>query len=258
METLQLERSTGVAPVGINRPPVNPVNDNMARELTTCFDELSEDRDINAVVLTTAGDRAFCGGTDLKQRSQGERPASVHTLLDPAWEWRRAQTSIRECLVPVIAAVERPAIGAGFGLIAVCDLMIAGEDATFGLSEINVGVLGGASNALRLVGPSKARRMVFFGELPPAVEMHRLGGIEEVVAAGRAEKRALELAGQLAPKSPIALRLAKESILRIEGDQLMERYRTENDYTNRLRTYNDSGEAVNVYLNKRPPEWTWS
>lgn len=260
MQTLQIERSNRVALVRLNRPPVNAVDDVMTQELAQCFDELSEDREINAVVLAAAGERAFCGGIDLKDRAAGKSRGdqSIHSLLDPAWKWRRAQRSIRECLVPVIAAVERPAIGAGFGLIGVCDLVIAGENATFGLTEINVGVLGGASKALRLVGPSKARRMLFLGELNTAAEMHRLGGIEEVVPAGEAETRALELAAQMATKSPIALRLAKESILRIEGDELMQRYRTENDYTNRLRTYNDSAEAMQAYLEKRTPEWSWS
>jgi enoyl-CoA hydratase len=78
------------------------------------------------------------------------------------------------------------------------------------------------------------------------------------VPAGTAEARALELARAMATKSPIALRMAKQSILRIEGDEMMRQYWTENDYTDRLRTYDDSKEAVAAYTEKRPPEWTWS
>ena len=136
--------------------------------------------------------------------------------------------------------------------------MIAGDRATIGLTEINVGVLGGASKALRLVGPSKARRMLFLGELLPAQELYRLGGIEEVVPAGAGRGARVELASQIASKSPIAIRLAKESILRIEGDEMMRQYRTENDYTNRLRTYADSEEAMRAFLEKRSPTWTWT
>jgi enoyl-CoA hydratase len=266
METLQIERRGGVAVVRLDRPPVNAVNKVMMREIRACFDELSQDREVGAAILSATGERAFCGGIDLKETAGTEAapaagaPAAedLHALLDPNWEWRAAQHSIRNCLVPVIAALERTAIGAGFGLIGVCDLVIAGENATIGLTEINVGLLGGASKALRLLGPSKARRMLFLGELLPAAELHRLGGIEEVVPAGQAEARALELAGQIASKSPIAMRLAKESILRIEGDVLMENYRTENDYTSRLRTFNDSQEAMQAFLDKRPAKWTWS
>jgi enoyl-CoA hydratase len=260
METLQIEKADGVAIVRLNRPPVNAVNKGMTRELRVCFEDLSQDRNVGAVVLSAVGDRAFCAGIDLKETAQrgGEGTDDIRALLDPAWEWRQAQYAIRQCLVPVIAAVEHTAIGAGFGIIGVCDLVIAGEGATFGLTEINVGLLGGASKALRLLGPSKARRMLFLGELIASAELHRLGGIEEVVPAGTAEDRAVEMATQMAQKSPIALRLAKESILRIEGDQVMERYRTENDYTNRLRSYNDSQEAMEAFLNKRPAKWTWS
>lgn len=260
MDALELVTQGGVGIVRLNRPPVNAVNKVMMRELRTCFDSLSQDRTVGAVVLAARGERAFCGGIDLKEiaSASDQGDADLRGLLDPHWEWRQAQYAVHQCLVPVIAAVERTAIGAGFGLVASCDLVIAGEGATFGLTEINVGVLGGASKALRLLGPSKARRMLFLGELLPALELHRLGGIEEVVPAGAAEERALELARKMATKSPIALRLAKESILRIEGDEMMQRYRTENDYTNRLRTFNDSKEAIAAFNEKRPPRWTWS
>ncbi len=260
METLELEKKDGVAVVHLSRPPVNAVNNAMMRELRTCFDELSQDRNVAAVVLAARGERAFCGGIDLNELSSDDAPASsdLRALLDPAWEWRQTQYAIRECLVPVIGAVEHPAIGAGFALVAVCDLVIAGEQATFGLTEINVGVLGGASKALRLLGPSKARRMLFTAELLPALELFRLGAIEEVVRAGSAEDRALELAAEMTTKSPLALRLAKESILRIEADEMMQQYRTENDYTNRLRTFKDSEEAMRAFIEKRPPHWTWT
>jgi enoyl-CoA hydratase len=259
VETLELDTRDGVAVVRLDRPPVNAVNRTMMRELRACFDALSQDREVAAVVLSANGERAFCGGIDLKEMNAGEDTGDdLRALLDPHWEWRQTQYAIRECLVPVIAAVERTTIGAGFGLVGVCDLVVAGDAATFGLTEINVGVLGGASKAMRLVGPSKARRMLFLGEMVTAQELHRLGAVEEVVDAGHAEARALELGAQMATKSPIALRLAKESILRIEADQVMQQYRTENDYTNRLRTYADSKEAIAAFVEKRPPTWTWS
>lgn len=261
METLEVERRGGVAIVRLDRPPVNAVNKVMMRELRSAFTALSQDREVGAAILSATGERAFCAGIDLRETAAegaDDGADDLRAMLDPNWEWRQAQYAIRECLVPVIGAIERTAIGAGFGLAGVCDLVIAGEGATFGLTEINVGLLGGASKALRLLGPSKARRMLFLGELIPAAELHRLGGIEEVVAAGEAEPRALELATAMTEKSPIALRLAKESILRIEGDEMMQRYRTENDYTSRLRTFNDSREAMAAFNEKRDPTWTWT
>jgi enoyl-CoA hydratase len=259
METLELEIADGVAVVRLARPPVNAVSRLMMTELRSCFNELSQNREVGAVVLSAAGEKAFCAGIDLNETAADERGDSdLHDLLDPLWQWRSVQYAVRECLVPVIAAPERVVIGAGFGLIGVCDLVIAGDECRIGLTEINVGVLGGASKAIRLLGPSKARRMLFLGELLPAQELYRLGGIEEVVPAGTAEARAKELAAEIASKSPIAIRLAKESILRIEGDALMSQYRTENDYTSRLRGYDDSAEAMAAFLEKRSPTWNWS
>jgi enoyl-CoA hydratase len=259
METLELEITDGVAVVRLDRPPVNAVSRLMMSELRATFTELSQNREVGAVVLGATGEKAFCGGIDLNETAADDRgDADMHDLLDSFYAWRAVQHAVRECLVPVIAAPEKVCIGAGFGLIGVCDLVIAGDECRIGLTEINVGLLGGASKALRLLGPSKARRMMFLGELLPAQELHRLGGIEEVVPAGTAEARARELAGQIAAKSPIAVRLAKESILRIEGDELMSQYRTENDYTTRLRTYADSSEALAAFLEKREPRWTWS
>jgi enoyl-CoA hydratase len=258
MQTLTVERDEGFAIVSLNRPPVNAVNTTMRRELVECFTSLGEERDLNSIILAAKGDGVFCGGVDLKEKAAGVADSDMHTVLDPHWRWRAAQSAVRTCLVPVIAAVEGPAIGAGFGLIGVCDLVIASEKASFALTEINVGLLGGASKALRLLGPSKARRMMFFGEPVSAAEMHRLGAIEEVTPPGQALPRAMELARRLATKSPIALRLAKESILRIETEDLMDRYRTENDYTNRLMGFNDSREAIMAFVEKRDPKWTWS
>jgi enoyl-CoA hydratase len=261
LQTLSLERNNGVAVVCLNRPPVNAVNHAMQLEIVACFDELSNDRTIGAVVLGATGTRAFCAGIDLRETAGGQPVAAdapVRAALDRGWEWREAQRAIHHCAVPVVAAVEGPAIGAGFGLVGVCDVIIASVAATFGLTEINVGLLGGAAKAIRMLGPFKARMMLFSGNMLPAEELYRLGAVEELVAPGRAMARAQELAEGFARKSPLALRLAKESILRIEGGQMERDYRTEQDYTTRLRTLNDSSEAMSAYLEKRDPVWTWT
>jgi len=231
----------------------------MMSELQDCFTDLAEDRGINCVVLSATGHRAFCAGIDLNEGTGGAAvQMSVADTLDPGRFWRETQASIRHCPVPVIAAVESAAIGAGFGLVGVCDLIVASEAATFSLTEINVGLLGGAAKALRMLGPFKARMMIYSGESLTAGELHRLGAVEAVVPPGEAEKTAVALAQRLASKSPIALRLAKESVLRIEGSELEDSYRTEQDYTQRMRTFNDSREARTAFREKREAVWTWS
>jgi enoyl-CoA hydratase len=194
--------------------------------------------------------------TEASGSREGNR--TVADTLDRGRYWRDTQHVVRHCPVPVIAAVDGAAIGAGFGLVGVCDLIVASERATFALTEINVGLLGGASKALRMVGPFKARMMFFSGEPLSAGELYRLGAVEAVVPAGEAEARAVAIGQSLASKSPLALRLAKESILRIEGSDLEDSYRTEQDYTQRLRTYDDSKEAMLAFREKREPQWSWS
>ena len=259
-ETLQCERAGRVAIVRLARPPVNAVNRRMIAELRQCFDALAEDREIGAVVLSALGDRAFCAGIDLKERRvEPERSSqAVSDLLDDGRAWRDAQHAVRHCPVPVIAAVDGPAIGAGFGLVGVSDIIIASSRASFGLTEINVGLLGGSSKALRMVGPYKARMMFFMGDMVSADEFYRLGAVEEIVPVGEAEGRAVALGHRFGEKSPIALRLAKESILRIEDLPVEDAYRLEQDYTTRLRGYRDAGEAMQAQLEKRPATWTWT
>lgn len=263
LETLKVWQDGGVTTVQLNRPPVNAVNTLMMEELSNVFASLEERRDVGAVVLAAAGDRAFCAGIDLNETRSGttedvSRALPVREQLDPGYKWRRTQHLIRHLPVPVVAAVEGPAIGAGFGLVGVSDVVVASERARFGLTEINVGMLGGASKALRMLGPFKARMLFFSGELVDATEFYRLGVVEDVVATGSAYARAMEIATTFASKSPIGLRLAKESLLRIEGGNLEEDYRTEQDYTIRLRGLSDSDEAMSAYLEKRTPEWSWS
>jgi enoyl-CoA hydratase len=165
--------------------------------------------------------------------------------------------AITDCAVPVIGAINGPALGAGLAFAACCDILIASENATFGTTEINVGLLGASSHLSTLVGRHKAREMFFTGEVVPAAELYRVGAVRAVVPREQLMPTALELAGELAAKSPIALRLAKESMNRVEYLPLKDAYRTEQDYTARLRRFEDAKEARKAYLEKRDPEWKW-
>ena len=207
METLS-SKDDGVAHVRLDPPPVNAVNRKMIAELRSTFVELSEDRTVGAVVLSAEGEKAFCAGVDLNERrARREAPARTRTApcrasSYPGKEWRDAQHAIRHCTVPVIVAVDGVAIASGFGLVGSCDIIFASPRARFGLTEINVGLLGGSSKALRMVGPYKARTMFFTGDLVPASEFYRLGAIEEIVEDEPVAARAMAFARKLAKKSP--------------------------------------------------------
>ena len=256
-----------VAVVTLDRPPVNALDAATFAELGDVFEGLSADRSVSVAVLTGAGERAFCGGVDLVDsasrfepdgRSEDGGPqGNPVDQVDPGRVVRRCFWSIYDCSVPVIAAVNAAAVGAGVALIGSCDLVVASEAARFALTEINVGVLGGVRHAQRLVGPFKSKRMLLTGEWEPASEFYRLGAIEAVVPPDRLMPTALALAATIAEKSPIALRLAKESANRVEHLGLQDGYRLEQDYTVRIRRHADSDEARRAFLARRPPDFGW-
>ncbi|WP_296259669.1 MULTISPECIES: enoyl-CoA hydratase-related protein [unclassified Pseudomonas] len=252
-----------VAVVTLNRPPVNALDSVTIRELTATFNALARSRDASVIVFTAPGDNIFCAGIDLKDSSRRHARELVEDdsaidLLDPGAVVRECFWAILECPLPVIAAVNGKAIGAGLVLVASCDLVVAAEHATFSVPEIKAGVLGGARHLQRLVGPFKTRKMFFTGEPVPAQEFYRLGAFEAVVASDKLMETAMQLASQIARHSPIGLRLGKESLSRVEDLSLKDGYRIEQDYTGRVTRYADSAEARQAYLNKREPDWSWS
>jgi len=245
-----------VATVTLDRPPVNAVDRAALGAIRDAFVSLNERKDVRVAIFTAAGRRAFMGGADLDAIGTLDRQSPTH-ITDPGLVAREAMWSVTDCAVPVIGAINGPAIGAGLAFAACCDMIVAADHACFGALEINVGLLGASSQLSLMVGRHKAREMFFLGEKVPAAELYRLGAIRSVVPADELMPAALDLARQLTAKSPIALRLAKESMNRVEFMPLKEAYRTEQDYTNRLLGFEDSGEARDAYLQKRSPEWRW-
>jgi len=257
MEQLDVLIEDKVATVMMDNPPVNAASPTLLRELRSTMESFSVDRSANAVILTAKGSRAFMAGADLKAPVRPVEDMTAAELLDRGRAGRDLYWSIYDCAVPVIAAVNGPAIGLGLGIAAVCDIILASEQAFFQTSEINVGLLGSGSHLGLLMGRFKARELFFTGRPISATELYKMGSISQVVAADKLLDAARELAEELATKSPIALRLAKESMNRIEFLALKEAYRMEQDYTNRLLTFEDSEEARAAWRDRRQPEWRW-
>jgi enoyl-CoA hydratase len=208
-------------------------------------------------VFTAAGDRAFIAGVDLRTVNQPVEDPSPSAITDPARYVRDAFWSITDCAVPVVGAINGPALGAGLAYAACCDILIASSNATFGTTEINVGLLGASAHLSLLVGRHKARELFFTGETITADELYRLGALRAVVDRAALMDTAIEFARTLAAKSPIAMRLAKEAMNRVEDLPLKEAYRTEQDYTARLVRFEDAKEANAAFLEKRDPDWKW-
>jgi enoyl-CoA hydratase len=241
---LSVSQTGRVAEVVIDRPPANALARATYRELTTVFEGFRHRDDISAVILTGAGDRVFCGGRDIKDlQVERSQPPTVD-VGDPLRLAREAFWAVRRCAVPVVCAVNGAAVGAGLALVAVSDIALASTTATFALPEIDVGVLGGASFAQWLVGPSKARRMLYTAERVSASEIYRRGGLESICAPEELMVQARRLAQTIASKDPTAIRMAKASMLRSDGLPLEAAYQTEQDYTQHLSAYAASAQLI--------------
>ncbi|MGY8961756.1 MAG: enoyl-CoA hydratase-related protein, partial [Alphaproteobacteria bacterium] len=154
---------------------------------------------------------------------------------------------------PVIGAVNGVALGAGLAVAASCDILFAAENTLVGLPEINVGLLGGGRHAMRLFGHSTVRRMMFTGYRIPGLELYRLGVVEGCVAPEDLLDTAMEMARDIASKSPIAMGLAKEALNAIEEMSLRDGYRYEQNKTTALSKFEDSSEAMLAFAEKRAP-----
>ena len=245
-----------IATVTLDRPPVNAVDRPTMAALAAPSAPSADDRDVRVAIFTAAGDRAFMAGADLRGLD-GDGEPSPAAVIDPGSIARDAMAAILHCPVPVIAAVNGPAIGAGLAFAACCDIILAADGATFGCTEINVGLLGASAHLSSLVGRHKARELFFTGELISAEELHALGSIRSVVPRADLLAEARTLAATLAGKSPIAMRLAKASMNHVEGLPLEDAYRIEQTYTARLAGFEDAEEARQAYLEKRDPVWRW-
>jgi enoyl-CoA hydratase len=212
--TLLVERSADghVATVTLNRPEqMNAINTAMGEELLACFDGLHHDAAVRAVVLTGAGDRAFCAGGDLKERNE---------MTDEVWRaqhviFEQAAFRILRCPVPVIAAVEGFALAGGCELAVLSDFIVAGETAVFGVPETTIGLfpgIGGTQLLPRILGAPLAKELIFTGRRMKAEEAKGTGLINHLVPKGQARARALEIAASIAVNGPIAVRQAKKAI----------------------------------------------
>jgi enoyl-CoA hydratase len=235
----------GVAEVLLNHPPVNALDSHGWFELAEKLRAISRDP-ASRVVLLAAEGRGFCAGVDIKELA---KDGTLITRVNRGCY--EAFAAIYECEVPVISAVHGFCLGGGIGMAGASDIVLASDDATFGLPEIDRGALGAATHLMRLFGMQKTRRMLYTGESIDAQEALRLGGIESVVPRAELRSAARELAAKIASKSPKAMRLAKWSLNGIELLDIKKSYRFEQGFTLELYTSPDSQEARDAFVEKR-------
>jgi enoyl-CoA hydratase len=247
---LRLDVSDYIAVVTIDNPPVNAQPPEFMAEVMATFDALSDRDDVRVAILTGTG-KMFSAGAELKNRPGPDAPPG--TMWGRMRMAREAMYSIMECKKPVIAAINGPAIGAGFGLASVCDILVASENAYLSLPEIDVGLMGGARHAMRLFPHSMVSRMVLTGYRVSAEELYRRGVIEACLSLEELMGYCMDLARNIAAKSPIAIGMAKDALVTVGNLSIRDGYRYEQSNTVRLSKTEDAVEARTAVLEKRPP-----
>lgn len=235
----------GVAHVLLDFPPVNAFDSAGWNDLATHVRELGKNDDVNVVLMSAAG-RGFCAGVDIKELAADS--TAITSVNKGCYETFAA---IYDCEVPVVAAVHGFCLGGGIGMVGAADLIVASDDATFGLPEIDRGALGAATHLYRMFGMQKTRKMLLTGEPITAAEAYRLGAVEEVTTRDGLMPAARKLAESIASKSPKAVKLAKESLNGIELMDVKKSYRFEQGFTLELYTSPDSQEARDAFVEKR-------
>jgi enoyl-CoA hydratase len=249
MGELVIETVGKIVTVTLDRPPVNALTLAMYAQIAETFEAIGARTDVHCAIFTERGTRAFCAGLDLREflaatpEQDPERAAIV----------RRTFAAVRDCAIPVIAAVNGPALGAGCVLTSLCDIRIAAANATFGLPEINVGRCGGGAHLGRHVSQGVLRKLFFTGRPIPAQEAWRVGLVEEVVAQDALMPTAFALAGEIADKAPLGLRLGKRALNEIEFLPVEAGYAREQHYSAELMRSADAREATRAAVEKRSP-----
>ena len=217
----------GVAECVLDHPPVNALPVAGWFELASAMRALGGDERVRVVILGARG-RGFCAGVDIKQLQSAPDFAA---LVGANRGCAAAFAAVYECQVPVIAAVHGFCLGGGVGLAACADIIVASEDATFGLPEVDRGALGAATHLARLVPQQRMRALMYTAATATAAELHGYGSVHQVVPRDGLDDAALHVARQIAAKDPAVIRAAKESLNGIDPVDIRRSYRYEQGYT---------------------------
>lgn len=254
-KNLLLAKENGTGIVTVNRPGVlNALNTETYRELYELFTELEKDPEIRVVILTGAGEKAFVAGVDIRDMKDKDS-VTINEFIVTA---RRAGDKIYNLSKPVIAAINGFAFGGGNELALACDLRIASEKAQFGQQEINVGVIpgGGAIPRLtQLVGLTRAKEIVYTGDVIDAQTALRIGLVNKVVPPEKLMEEAKALARKLLGKSSLILSYAKKAFNTGADMSLEDALDLDECYFARCFATQDQKEGMTAFVEKRKPEF---
>jgi len=253
MSTLEVLRPTPhTAQVWLNRPEVrNAFNDGVIAELTQAFGELGADPQL-AIVITGAGDKAFCAGADLKAINSG-KAADLNTKRGGF-----AGFVYRERKKPVIVAVDGLATAGGCEIVLAADMVVATTRSAFGLAEAKRNLIAGAGGLFRLpriLGRNVAMEVILTGEPIPAQRAFELGLVNRLAEPGKADEAAMALAAQVCKSAPIAVWESRKVVLAAHTNDDETLIKMTNEGFARVLQSEDTKEGLTAFIEKRPPNW---
>ena len=234
----------GIAEVVMDNPPVNALSVAGWFELADRLLALGRDPSVRVVVLRAEG-RGFNAGVDIKEMQATE---GFTALIGANRGCFAAFAAVYECEVPVICAVHGYCLGGGVGLVGNADVIVASDDATFGLPEVDRGALGAATHLARLVPQHRMRAMVYTAATITAAELHDYGSILHVVPRAQLRDTALSVAREVAAKSPAVIRAAKQSLNGIDPIDVKRSYRYEQGFTFELNLSGVADQARDAFV----------
>jgi enoyl-CoA hydratase/carnithine racemase len=244
------EKKGPIAYVTINRPErLNACDAETYRRLAEVWREFRDDRTLRVAILTGAGERAFCGGNDIKSNYIEQRGESPHNLLFPV---------MFDLYKPIIAAINGHANGGGLEQALACDIRVAADHAQFGLGEVRLGWLpggGGTQRLPRLIPLGRALEMLYTGNRIDAGEALRIGLIDHVVPMSQLMSKCEQIAEEICKSAPLAVQRIKQAVLLGLDLPLADGLRLERELYDWLQGTEDAREGARAFSEKRPPRW---
>jgi enoyl-CoA hydratase len=237
----------GIAEITIDFPPVNALPASGWHALADALSAAGADRSVRVVVLAAEG-RGFCAGVDIKEM---QRTPGHTALIEANRGCFAAFAAVYDCPVPVVAAVQGFCLGGGVGLAGNADIVVAADNATFGLPEVDRGALGAATHLARLVPHHLMRAMVYTCRTATAAELHSFGSVLEVVPPDGLRAAARAVAAEIAGKDPVVIRAAKQSLNGIDPVDVKRSYRYEQGFTFELNLDGVADRARQRFVDER-------